>query len=50
MAGSGRDKWKALLNVVMNHGFQKQNAGKLSSAYTTGGLLSSAQPHNVSHC
>jgi hypothetical protein len=38
-----RDKWRALVNTVMN--FQVlQNAGKLLSGYTNGGLSSSAQP------
>jgi hypothetical protein len=37
-----RDKWKTLVNVVMNI-WVTQNAGKLSSGYTTGGLSSSAE-------
>jgi hypothetical protein len=42
-----RDKWRALVNSVMNlRG--PCNAGKLSSGYTTGGLSSSAQLHRVS--
>jgi hypothetical protein len=37
-----RDKWGALMNVVMNL-WVPQNTGKLSSGYTAHGLLSSAQ-------
>jgi hypothetical protein len=40
------DKWRALVNAVMNPGVPL-NAGKLSCCYTTGGLLSSAQLHRV---
>jgi hypothetical protein len=32
-----RNKWRALVNAVMNLRFPK-NDGKLSSGYTTGGL------------
>jgi hypothetical protein len=42
-----RDKWRAPVNVVINLRVV-QNAGKLSSGYTTGGLSSSAQLHRVS--
>jgi hypothetical protein len=42
-----RDRWKALLNVVMNLRVL-YNARKLSSAFTTGGLSSSPQLHRVS--
>jgi hypothetical protein len=42
-----RDKWRALVNVVMSLRVPR-NAGKLSSGFTTGGLLSSAQLHRVS--
>jgi hypothetical protein len=41
-----RDKWRTLLNSVMNVRVPK-NCGKLSSGYTTGGLSSSAQLHRV---
>jgi hypothetical protein len=41
-----RDKWRALVNVVMNL-LVPQNAGKLSSGYTTGGLWSSAEFYRV---
>jgi hypothetical protein len=34
-----RDKWWALVNVVMNI-WAPKNAGKLSNGYTTGGLCS----------
>jgi hypothetical protein len=43
-----RDKWRATVNVVMNLQVPL-NAGKLSSGFTTGGLLSSAPLHRVSH-
>jgi hypothetical protein len=42
-----RDKWIALVNVVLNLRVP-YNAGKLSSDYTIGGLSSSAQFHRVS--
>jgi hypothetical protein len=39
-----RDRW-ALVNAVMNLRFQ-ENAGKLSSGFTTDGLSSSVQLHS----
>jgi hypothetical protein len=42
-----RDRWIVVVNAVMNLRVP-QNAGKLSSSYTTGGLSSSAQLHRVS--
>jgi hypothetical protein len=42
-----RDKWRALLNAVMNV-WVPGSAGKLSSGFTTGGLFSSAQLHSAS--
>jgi hypothetical protein len=42
-----RDKWRALVNVVMNLQVPR-NDGKLSSGYTIGGLSSSVQFHRVS--
>jgi hypothetical protein len=38
----GRDKWRALVNSVMNLQVP-ENAGKLSSGLTTGGFSSSVQ-------
>jgi hypothetical protein len=38
-----RDKWRTLVNVVMN--IQVPYTGKLSSGYTIGGLSSSSQFH-----
>jgi hypothetical protein len=40
-----RDRWGALVNAVMNI-LVPQNAGKLSSGFTTGDLSSSAQLHS----
>jgi hypothetical protein len=42
-----KDMWRALVNAVMSL-WVPQNAGKLSSGLTTGGLSSSAQLHRVS--
>jgi hypothetical protein len=39
-----RDKWRALANAVLSL-WVPQNAGRLSSGSTTGGLSSSAQLH-----
>jgi hypothetical protein len=41
-----RDKWKALVNSVLNL-WVPYDAGKLSSGYITGVLSSSAQLHRV---
>jgi hypothetical protein len=41
------DKWRALVNLVMNLRAQ-YNAGKLLSGFTTSGLSTSAQLHRVS--
>jgi hypothetical protein len=41
-----REKWRALVNTVMNLQVP-QNAGKLSSGHTTGGFLSSARLNRV---
>jgi hypothetical protein len=43
-----RDKWRALVNVVMKFCFI-QNAGKFPSSCTTDGLSSSVQLHRVSY-
>jgi hypothetical protein len=42
-----RNKWRALVNAVMNL-WVPQKAGKLSSGYIIGGLSSSSQFHTVS--
>jgi hypothetical protein len=41
------DKWRALVNAVMNVQVPG-SAGELSSDFTTGGLSSSAQFHRAS--
>jgi hypothetical protein len=43
----GRNRWRALVNSVLNLRVP-QNTGKLLSGLTTGGLSSSAQLHRVS--
>jgi hypothetical protein len=42
-----RNRWRALVNSVLNLRVP-ENAGKLSSGLTSGGLLSSAQLHRAS--
>jgi hypothetical protein len=42
-----KDRLRAFVNAVMNF-WVPENAGKLSSGYTTGGLSSSSQLHRVS--
>jgi hypothetical protein len=41
-----RNRWRALVNSVLNLQIS-QNAGKLSSGFTTGGLSSSVYLHRV---
>jgi hypothetical protein len=42
----GRDKWRVLVNMVMNFRVSK-NAVKFLNGFTTGGFWSSAQFHIV---
>jgi hypothetical protein len=42
-----RDKWRALVNAIMNV-WVPGSAGKLSSSFTIGGLSSSARHHRAS--
>jgi hypothetical protein len=42
-----RDRWRALVNLVMNL-WASQNSGKFLSGCTSGGLSSSVQLHRVS--
>jgi hypothetical protein len=44
-----KDKWRALMNVVMTLQVLK-NAEKVLSSYTTDGFWSSAQLNRVSQC
>jgi hypothetical protein len=44
-----RNIWRALVSSVLNF-WVPQNAGKLLSGLTTGGLSSSTQQHTFSYC